>query len=277
MAFNRRAAWAAVMLAALGLVVISGAWDAAGQSKKTRRNRTRKPVANTNVATAPTPVPAPTPAEPEPHKRNERVAETPAPTPSPKAEANAPGYTYEFTQPNSVITGITIKHDAHGRGTVSFKRRTYDEPVTDPIQLSEAAWTRIKAHWDALNFLDSDKNYQTERDYSHMGTTHLTLQFGARQRTADFNWTDDKEAAALASEYRRAAEQAILVFDLEFARESQPLSAPDLMRKFETMLKSNGFSDAKQLVPLLQDLSVDERIPLIARNHAGRLLKQVNK
>lgn len=263
------------MVVALGLVVFCGTWDAAGQSKKSRRNRNRKVVANTNVA--PMPTPAPTPAEPEPHKSNERVAETPAPPLVPKVDPTAPSYTYEFTQPNSVVTVVTIKHDAQGRGTMTFKRRTYDEPVTDPLQLSEPAWTRIKAHWDALNFLDSDKNYQTERDYSHMGTTHLTLQFGTRQRTADFNWTDDKEAAALAGEYRRAAEQAILVFDLEFARESQPLSAPDLMRKFETLLKSNGLSDAKQLVPLLQDLSVDERIPLIARNHAGRLLKQINK
>jgi hypothetical protein len=266
------------MIAALGLLVFSSTWDAAGQGKKPRRSRTRRTTANTNVAPAPTPSPAPTPAEPEPVKKNERVAETPAPTPEAKtADANAPNFTYEFTQPASLVTRVRIQHDAQGRGTMTFERRTYQDPVTDPLQLSETAVARIKLLWDALNFLDSDKSYQTERDYSHMGTTHLTLQMGTRHRTAEFNWTDNKDAAALAGEYRKAGEQAILVFDLNFARESQPLSAPDLMRRFETMLKSNGFSDVKQLIPLLQDLSVDERIPLIARNHAARLLKQVNK
>lgn len=275
MVVNRKAAGAAVMVAVLTLLSFTGVWDAAGQSKRTRRNRTRKTTANANVAPPPTPAPAPTPAEPEPVKKNERLTETPTVVNVPSVDANAPNYTYEFTQPASLVTRVLIQHDAQGRGTMTFERRTYQEPVTDPFQLSDAAWMRIKAHWDALNFLDSTANYQTERDYAHMGTTHLTLQMGARHRTADFNWTDDKEAKALADEYRKAGEQAILVFDLNFARESQPLSAPDLMRRFETMLKSNGFSDVKQLIPLLQDLSVDERIPLIARNHAARLLKQV--
>jgi hypothetical protein len=31
------------------------------------------------------------------------------------------------------------------------------------------------------------------------------------------------------------------------------------------------------MLPLLKELSNDERIPLIARNHAGRLVKQLEK
>jgi uncharacterized protein (UPF0147 family) len=98
-----------------------------------------------------------------------------------------------------------------------------------------------------------------------------------RKRTAEFNWTNNKDAAALVDEYRRAADQTILVFDISIARETQPLNGPKLMEQIESMLRRNGLSDPQQLVPLLNDISTDEHLPLIARNHALRLLKQIEK
>ena len=68
-----------------------------------------------------------------------------------------------------------------------------------------------------------------------------------------------------------------MVFDIGIARENQPLNAPKLMEGLESLLKRNGLSDPQQLLPLLTDLTTDERIPLIARNHAQRLIKQINK
>ena len=75
----------------------------------------------------------------------------------------------------------------------------------------------------------------------------------------------------------RIADQAIWIFDIAVARESQPLNAPKLMEEFELQLKRNGLSDPVQLVPLLEEISTDEHLPLIARNHALRLLKKINK
>jgi hypothetical protein len=49
------------------------------------------------------------------------------------------------------------------------------------------------------------------------------------------------------------------------------------MEMMELMLKRNGLSDPRQLLKLLQDLSTDEHVPLIARNHALRLIKQIEK
>ena len=57
----------------------------------------------------------------------------------------------------------------------------------------------------------------------------------------------------------------------------QPLEAPKLMNKLETLLRLNQISDPKQLAPLIRTLSTDERLPLIARNHAVRLLKKLEK
>ena len=50
-----------------------------------------------------------------------------------------------------------------------------------------------------------------------------------------------------------------------------------VMEMMELMLKRNGLSDPRQLLKLLQDLSTDEHVPLIARNHALRLIKQIEK
>jgi hypothetical protein len=100
---------------------------------------------------------------------------------------------------------------------------------------------------------------------------------GERTRTAEFNWTHDPNAEALVKEYRRAADQAIFIFDINLSRENLPLNAPKLMDQLESLLKMNGLSDPQQLVPLLRELYMDERIPLIARNHAERLLKKIEK
>jgi hypothetical protein len=49
------------------------------------------------------------------------------------------------------------------------------------------------------------------------------------------------------------------------------------MEAMESMLKRNAVSDPHQLVKLLQEISTDEHVPLIARNHALRLIKQIQK
>lgn len=186
-------------------------------------------------------------------------------------------YSYEFTQPEFFVKHILIEHDADGRGRITFEKKNEETPVTEPLELSPAATERIAALWETLRFLDSNEAYQSERQFPHLGTMRLKMVQGSRNRTAEFNWTNHKEASLLASEYRRVGDQAMLVFDISVARESQPLNAPKLMEQVEGMLKRNGLSDPKQLVPLLKEISTDEHLPLIARNHALRLIKKIEK
>lgn len=194
-----------------------------------------------------------------------------------KIESDSARFSYEFTQPEFYVRHIRIEHDASGRGVIKFER-LHDETVyEEPLGLSPEAVTRISDLWQALRFLDSDENYQSERQYPHLGTMRLKMERDSRRRTAEFNWTNNKDAFALANEYRRVADQAILIFDISVARESQPLNAPKLMEELELQLKRNGLSDPRQLVPLLKDISTDDHLPLIARNHALRLIKKIEK
>ena len=186
-------------------------------------------------------------------------------------------YTYEFKQPEFLIKHIVIEHDSRGRGKIRFVQRADEMEVEEPLHLSPETIGRISGLWRALNFLASSEDYQADRQYPHLGTMLLKMEKDTRQRTAQFNWTNHPEALALVNEYRRAADQAILVFDLSVARESIPLNTPKLMERAEALLKRNGLSDPRQMLPLLKELSTDDHLPLITRNHALRLIKKIEK
>lgn len=186
-------------------------------------------------------------------------------------------YTYEFLQPKFFVKRILLEHDDTGRGTVTFERLNEDVPVVEKVELSPAALQRIKASWQALQFLESQTDYQASKQFPHLGTMRIGMQRGDRKRVAEFNWTNDTNASTLVTEYRKVADQAILVFDIAVARENQPLNAPKLMEAMESLLKRDGLSDPRQLLSLLEDLSTDEHVPLIARNHALRLIKKIQK
>lgn len=194
-----------------------------------------------------------------------------------ETEKNSARYSYEFTQPEFYVRHIVIEHDVNGRGRISFERLNEGPAFEEPLELSTAAIARISKLWEVLRFLDSDENYQSDRQYPNLGTMRLTMEQDSRKRTAEFNWTHNKNAALLTDEYRRVADQAVLVFDIGIARENQPLNGPKLMDQIETMLKRNGLSDPQQLVPLLKEITTDEHLPLMARNHAARLLKKIEK
>lgn len=186
-------------------------------------------------------------------------------------------YTYEFSQPKFVVKHILLEHDANGRGTVTFERLNEDTPIVEPLELSSTALERIQSSWQALQFLETQESYQADKQFPHLGTMRIGMQRGDRKRVAEFNWTNNPHASTLANEYRKAADQAILIFDISVSRENQPLNMPKLMEAMESLLKRDSLSAPRQLIKLLQDLSTDEHIPLIARNHALRLIKQIEK
>ncbi len=190
---------------------------------------------------------------------------------------DTPVYFYEFSKSDFFISKIYIEHDEDGKGKITFQKKDFAEPITDPIQLSPQALERVKAAWQALNFLDSTENYQYEKDFSNLGTMKFTMKKGGRMRAAAFNWTDNKDAKTLADEYRRIGQQFIWIFDVTVARENQPLESPKLLDSLNALIRRNEISDPAQMIPLLNELSNDERIPLIARNHATKLIKQIEK
>ena len=232
------------------------------------------------------PAAAPTQTQPKkvssrPEEDSKPASQTSAkPTPAKsadKTDPNAALYVYEFSQPDFFVYFVHIEHDDKGKGTIRFERRSDTEQITDPVEISPAALERIRAHFDALKFLDSTENYQGEKTYPSQGKTKLTLKRSGRERTAEFNYSQNADAQGLADEYRRVSEQALFVFDVSVALENQPLETPKLINRLESLIDRKYLSDIQQLLPLIHTLSEDERVPLVGRNQAARLLKKLDK
>lgn len=235
----------------------------------------------TKKATKPTPAtaatPQPTPATPVgiPVKRNERPADD---KPSRNvAPAYSPVYFYEFTRPGFLYGRVLIEHDEAGKGKISFLKDGLDEMITDPIQLTTVTVKNLTDAFTSLNFLASNESYQTERGHSNMGNVSITVKQNGKERVAKYNWTENKQAKFLMDEYRRIANEYTWKFEIGIAGQNQPLQTPDLMSKLDNYIKQNEISDPPHLLVLLTELSTDERLPLIARDHAARLVKQIEK
>lgn len=229
------------------------------------------------AAPAPTPASTPQPKNTPAQKRNERPNSDGNSDQTRPAQAQPPNYFYQFERPGFTYPSISIEHDEAGRGQITFVRTGNDVAVADPVGLSPSTLKNIKDAFSALNFLDSTETYQTPRDYSTMGNVTITVKRDGRSRTVKFNWTDNKQARILADEYRRISNEYIWRFEIASARENQPLLAPQLMQQMDDYLRRNEISDPAALVPLLRELSNDERIPLIARDRAGKLADQIQK
>ncbi len=210
-------------------------------------------------------------------KVNQRDGAAAKVTPTEQTATHSATYSYEFKQPVFFISRVFIETDAEGHGKVTWERKDADEALTDPFDFSPNAWARVRGLWEQLNFLESGENYQAERQYPHLGVMWLRLKAGANERTAEFNWTSNKTVEALINEYRHAADQAQFVFDITLARENQPLNTPKIMETLETLYNRRGLSDPQQLAPFLRELSTDERLPLMARNRAVKILAALEK
>ncbi|HXF42246.1 MAG TPA: hypothetical protein VNK26_00770 [Pyrinomonadaceae bacterium] len=188
-----------------------------------------------------------------------------------------PRIIYNFVIKGRPVDQIKIENDFSGRAILTFHRREGNEEITQEITLSTEILDKIGSALKALDFLNSNENYQYEKDYSHLGTTTITMIEKGKSRTAAFNWTQNAFAKQLADEYRRIALREIWVFDFNTARENQPLETPHLMETFDSMLAMNDIADPRQMIPFFKDCISDERIPLIARNRAASILKKIEK
>lgn len=208
-------------------------------------------------------------------KKNERPSAE-----KPKVETPAPGsptYVYRFDRPGFLTSMMHLEHDASGKGKITFLRNGNDEEITENVQLPKAVIEKIDAIYSSLKFLDSTENYQYEHDRSNMGNNTFTLSRDGRSRTAKFNWTTNEAAKSLMTLYRGVGYELVWKFELEIARQNQPLETPSLMNEMEGYLRRNEIADPPSLLPYLKQIAVDERFPLIARNRAETMVRSIER
>lgn len=247
-----------------------------GQTKKPAKKNVRTPAATPESSVIPSPTVEPQTVNKQ-AKKNERPNGGNSSGKNAVQNEYAPNYFYEFSRPGFTVEKVSIEHDEAGKGKISFVKSISSEVITDPIQVSPAALERIKNALVALDFMNSTESYQYEKDYSHLGNITFKVKKDGKERETKFNWTTNADAKTLMDEYRRISNQYVWIFDMNLSRENQPLESPKLMDIMDSYIRRNEISDAVQLIPYLKEVGDDERIPLIARNHATRLIKQIEK
>ncbi|MEZ5422721.1 MAG: hypothetical protein R2682_06455 [Pyrinomonadaceae bacterium] len=255
------------------LLCVATAAPAFGQK---RRSRTKRPVKKTPTAAAvAVPQPQVTPAA-DPPKLNSRP-EADAKEDSSAHKMSAATHIYLFERPGFMYPRVEIRHDDAGRGVITFEKMDLDGPMDDPIELSPATINALNAAFTRLNFLDSAEDYQAKKVNVATGKISITLKENGRSRTASFSWSDNPDAKFLMDEYRRISNEFIWKFEMQVARENQPLETPRLMARFSSLYQNNDLPDPPHFLPLLKQLANDEILPLIARNDAERISKAIEK
>jgi len=193
----------------------------------------------------------------------------------------APGgemsFSYKFENPRFDIRVIEIDLNANGAGELRFTRGTSDEILDCKLKLLPATLTRIRNLFDVSNFLDLKTDYQDKRDFSHMGWITLGARQGARERKTRFNFTTNVHMNELKDIFLGIAWQEISLFDIENAERYQPLDVPKQLEMLENDLKLGRIAEPARLLIALNEIAGDDSQPLIARNHAKRIIEAIKK
>jgi hypothetical protein len=185
-------------------------------------------------------------------------------------------YRYLFENPRFTTPVQELEFDGAGQGKFRFQRKDSDE-VVNKLSLSPAVLSQIQQLLDELNFLESSENYQHKKDFSHLGNMTITFSRGGKERTVTFNYTENSGLSRLSDIFRNIVTQETRIFELESVLANDPISAPAQLRLLENELRSKHIADPQRLEPLLKNIKLDESVPLIARNHAERLLQLIKK
>lgn len=186
-------------------------------------------------------------------------------------------FVYKFENPKFYISLIEVRVETDATGLVRFKRSISDDLIERPLKLSARTHRRLNELTERLNLLTTDEEFQHKKDFSHLGWTTISVHQGDHERTFRFNYTINADMSELAEILRALATQAIDLFDIDLAQEHQPLDIPRLLEALENDLRLGRIADPDQLADLLRAMMNDDTLPLIARNHASRLIKAISK
>lgn len=186
-------------------------------------------------------------------------------------------YSYKFENPRFDIRVIEIDLNSNGAGELRFTRGTSDEVLDCKVKLLPATIARISSLFEASGFLASNTEYQDKKDFAHMGWVTLGARQGALERKTRFNFTTNIHIKTLEEIFRAIASQEISLFDIENAQRYQPLDLPKQLDTLENDLRLVRIAEPERLLAALNEIAADDIQPLIARNHAKKIVEDIKK
>lgn len=193
------------------------------------------------------------------------------------ADPMAMTFSYKFENPRFYESLVEVDVAADGTGEVRVKRGESDEIIDLKFKLLPATLARIRYLYHHTNFIDSGEEYQDKKDFSNMGWVTLWARQSARERKARFNYTTNAGIKELADIFRAVATQEMHLFDINTAERYQPLDLPRQIELLENDLRLVRVAEPEQLITTLNEIAGDDTQPLIARNHAKRIVEAIKK
>lgn len=187
-------------------------------------------------------------------------------------------FSYKFENPRFHLRVIEIDLSANGAGELRFTRGESDEVLDCKVKLLPATIARIRNLFEASDFLGSKTEYQDNKtDMKHLGWITLSAKQGARERKVRFNYTINAPMDELGKIFRGIATQEISLFDIENAERYQPLDLPKQLEVLENDLRLEWIAEPERVLTALNEIAGDDTQPLIARNHAKRIIEAIKK
>jgi hypothetical protein len=184
-------------------------------------------------------------------------------------------YSYRFENPRFDISFVEIKLHENGEGNLLYKKRDEDSEIPVKLKLLPGTIYRLGELFNELRFLDTTESYQAEKQLPHLGTVTLGMKADQRSRETSFNYTSNRAALRLVELFRAIENQERRLIELTLARQYSPLDLPKQLKNLEDDLKRNRIAEPSQMLPLLTEIALDDSLPLIARNNAEKLAKQI--
>lgn len=186
-------------------------------------------------------------------------------------------YLYKFENARFSISSVEIRLNARGEGSIRYRKRDEDVEVNEEISLSQSAMQRFQELISEMGFLDSMESYDTGRNLEHMGTTIIRVNASGREREVTFHYTSHKSMLRLVELFKAVENQHYRTSELRFARQYSQLDLPKHLKMLEVDLKGRKIAEPTQLLPLLEEISLDDTVPLIARNSAAKIATQIRR
>ncbi|HEY7547322.1 MAG TPA: hypothetical protein VID27_20675, partial [Blastocatellia bacterium] len=167
--------------------------------------------------------------------------------------------------------------DSSGKGKLRFKRNESDEIIDLEFTLMPATVARIRQLYSETGFLTSTEDYQSKKDFSHLGWITLAAHQGERSREARFNYTTNLQIDELAMIFRAIATQQIQMFDIDTVQQYQPLDLARQLDALENELRLEHIAEPESLLPALREIASNDTVLLTARNKASRIIADIGK
>jgi hypothetical protein len=189
----------------------------------------------------------------------------------------AAGFTYKFENARFYIPLIEIDLNPDGVGDLRFKRGEHDEVLELKVKVQPNTLARIRELFELSSFLSSEEEYQAKRDFSNLGWMTIGLSDGKRERKVRFNYTTNPHMKELSDLFRGISTQEIHLFDIDTAQQFQPLDLPRQLDSLASSLRLGYIAEPDRMLAALREIASLDTLPLIARNQANRLIKEIEK